>query len=293
MSETGVVIRTYNESAMLPRTLEALFGQSEQSFRIVLVDSGSTDTTLEIARRYDRIKIIEIPKRDFTYGRALNIGIAAIADRVDYIALLSAHAVPCNENWLHELLTPMLNDPRIAGVYGKQVPWPAHLSNPVVRVLASDSYPQCYGEQAFITNSSYFFSNANCAIRSSFWFNFKFSETMPACEDWLWAKSVIQAGGWIAYQPSAVVYHSHSDTFKMYLVRHYREEIGFRLVDPDKYPVISRRQCLQMVKRAVLNYWSISLKDGKLYGLHWNQLIIDLIRAVAAYKGRKDARIAA
>ena len=36
--------------------------------------------------------------------------------------MLSAHAIPCNSNWLQALLQPMLEDEKIVGVYGKQVP---------------------------------------------------------------------------------------------------------------------------------------------------------------------------
>ena len=72
----GIVIRTFNEEAMLGRTLEAIAAQSEQAFQVILVDSGSTDRTLEIARMFPGIRILEIPKAEFTYGRALNIGIA-------------------------------------------------------------------------------------------------------------------------------------------------------------------------------------------------------------------------
>ncbi len=76
--EISIVIRTYNEAKLLPRTLEAIMEQTEQCFEIVLVDSGSTDTTLEIARCYDKENIVTIPKHELTYSGALNIVIAAV-----------------------------------------------------------------------------------------------------------------------------------------------------------------------------------------------------------------------
>ena len=141
MSEISILIRTDNEAEFLPLTVEALFAQSEKSFDIVLVDSGWTDKTLDIARGYDGIKIIEVSKKDFTYGRALNIGMAAVVDRAKYVAMLSAHAVPCNENWLSELLLPVRGHSEVVGVYGKQVPFPDHMCNRIVRALATEVYP--------------------------------------------------------------------------------------------------------------------------------------------------------
>lgn len=291
MSKIGIVIRTYNEAALLPRTLDAVLSQAEQSFEIVLVDSGSTDATLEIARRYERVKIIEIQKKEFTYGRALNIGIDSIADRVNYVAMLSAHAIPCDESWLSQLVAPMKSNSRVVGVYGKQVVLPEHLSNSVVRALAAESYPTCYGDEAFITNSSYFFSNVNAAIRSNSWLEIKFDESLCASEDWYWAKAAIGAGGWIAYQPSAKVYHSHADTFRDYFVRFYREVKGARAVDPLSNPLISRQECMRKVKDLWAGYLHDSIRRRSLNGLHWDLLRTRAVRALAAYKGRKDVKI--
>ena len=291
MSEIGVVIRTHNEAALLPRMLDALMGQTEQSFEIVLVDSGSTDATVEIARRYDRVRIIEIPKKDFTYGRALNIGIAAVAERVKYVAMLSAHAIPCDENWLSGLVTPMRLDPKVAGVYGKQVPLPEHMSNPVVRAQAIETYPKCYGEKPTTTNRSYFFSNVNAAIASSSWQENGFDEFLPFCEDWHWAIAMIQSGGWIAYHPTAVVYHSHADTFRNYFIRTYKQAMAERIIDPSSFPLLGKRESLRRVKNLFVAYAKSSVRLRALVGPHWDLCRVRVVRTLSAYKGRKDARV--
>ncbi len=47
MEEKGlsVIITTYNRQAILARTLEALSGQTQLDFQIIIVDDGSTDGT--------------------------------------------------------------------------------------------------------------------------------------------------------------------------------------------------------------------------------------------------------
>jgi len=291
MPEIGIVLRTFNEAALLGRTLDAVMGQSEQAFEIVLVDSGSTDSTLQIARGYDRVKVIEIAKKNFTYGRALNIGIEALDKETKYIAMLSAHAIPCDKNWLGELVAPMRNDPKIAGVYGKQAPLPEHLFNPVVRVLASGAYPKCYGDEPFVTGNSYFFSNANGAILYSAWQKHKFDENLAYSEDALWAKEVIAEGGRLAYQPSAAAYHSHPDTFRQYYVRSYREAKSNREIDPRRYSLISRKKCVKSISERFFIYLRECICRKSLKGMHWNRCRVGITAALANYKGRKNAII--
>ena len=50
--EISVVIRTFNEEKFLPDLLDALNLQSFQDFETIVVDSGSKDATLNIARSY-------------------------------------------------------------------------------------------------------------------------------------------------------------------------------------------------------------------------------------------------
>jgi glycosyltransferase involved in cell wall biosynthesis len=69
---TPVVI-TYNEAANIARTLDRLVWAR----RIVVVDSGSTDGTLEIVRSYPQTELIHRPFDDF--ASQCNFGIAQVA----------------------------------------------------------------------------------------------------------------------------------------------------------------------------------------------------------------------
>ena len=50
----SIIIRTYNESKHLGALLSAINNQAvdKDSFEVVIVDSGSTDSTLEIANNF-------------------------------------------------------------------------------------------------------------------------------------------------------------------------------------------------------------------------------------------------
>ena len=103
----SIVIRTYNEEKFLPDCLQAVCSQSYQGpMEIVVVDSGSTDRTLEIAMKFNT-KIIPISKEDFTFGRSLNRG--CLESKGEIIVMLSAHCIPVNQTWLEALINPILN----------------------------------------------------------------------------------------------------------------------------------------------------------------------------------------
>src|SRR4051794_24954760 len=116
----GVVIRTLNESELIGRCLETLAGQnSSYELDIVVVDSGSTDGTVEIARSHGA-RIVDIDPADFDYSKALNVGVEAT--RGELVVSLSAHAIPTNDQWVAGMTAPF-EDPKVAGVSCRQVPW--------------------------------------------------------------------------------------------------------------------------------------------------------------------------
>lgn len=211
-----IVIRAKNEERYLADTLKAVFSQDERDFRVVIVDSGSTDSTLSIARRYDA-DIVEIRPEEFTYGGALNLGICRASS--EFVVFLSAHATPVDSRWLSFLIQGFQN-PRVAGVYGRQVPRndaaPLELLGMRISgVTSSQPRWQRYNVA---------FSNANGAVRRRLWEMCPFDEGLAAAEDFAWARQMQRWGYLIAYEPRAAVYHSHGEPFLKLLRRQLRDE---------------------------------------------------------------------
>ena len=71
----SIIIRTLNEDKHLDELLSAIDMQEKNGFlyEVVIVDSGSTDKTLDIAKKY-KARVTHINKQDFTFGKSLNIG---------------------------------------------------------------------------------------------------------------------------------------------------------------------------------------------------------------------------
>ncbi|MGQ0601168.1 MAG: glycosyltransferase family 2 protein [Anaerolineales bacterium] len=92
----SVVIPCFNEARHLPAVLAALEAQTFRDFEIVLADGGSTDDTVEVARRWSQsaaalpLRVIPNPQRHIPH--ALNAGIAAA--RGEIIIRLDGHSYP-------------------------------------------------------------------------------------------------------------------------------------------------------------------------------------------------------
>lgn len=203
MTLASILIRTKNEGATLGRVLEAVHAQTERDFEVVLVDSGSTDNTVEIAESYGA-HIVRIPPESFTYGYALNVGMEHC--RGEFVAILSGHAVPCNEVWLASLLAEFA-DPLVAGTSSVQIPehpYYASLSRTVYQFIYRTTIP--YNGML----CCYLFHNASSAIRASVWQEVPFNPYIKACEDHEWALKVRKLGYKLTHCPYSCVIHSHA-----------------------------------------------------------------------------------
>jgi len=211
MIAVSVIIRTYNEEKSIGTCLEKIFSQQfAGDFEVIIVDSYSTDRTIDIARRFST-KILYLP---FSSGRSINYGIER--SEGEYVIILSAHAIPIDEHWMSNLIRNF-DDQKVAGVYGRQIPQPD--CNPMdARDIAN-----LFGTERKIQTEDPFFSNANSAIRRSLWEETPFDDKAIASEDHLWARNVQQRGYVIVYEPSAAVMHSHNETLRQAYRRAFRE----------------------------------------------------------------------
>ncbi len=205
--DVSIVIRTRNEAQYIGETLKRVQGQEfDGNYEVIVVDSESTDSTLEIVRNYG-VRVVEIAQREFTYGRSLNIG--AENAKGTFVVNLSAHALPADEKWLTNLIAGFENRD-IAGVYGRQ------LSIAHINPFEARQNEMFFGPQKIIFNVKntkmlklVHFSNSNCAIRKDMWERHRFDENVPYAEDIVWRREVVEAGYSIAYAPDAAVYHTH------------------------------------------------------------------------------------
>ncbi|HZQ98307.1 MAG TPA: glycosyltransferase [Chloroflexota bacterium] len=211
----SVVVRTFNEQTGLPVLLEGLRAQRESRFEVVVVDSGSTDRTREIAANCRDMPVRLVELQHFTYGRALNVGVEAARGR--FIAFLSAHVEILSDDWLGEMVRAC-SRPGVAAAFSRQVPW-----------LFSPWYERLfvwwmYGRHIRVPALPPFsFTNAATMIRRECWARRRFDEALAACEDYEWASRVLRCGYRLVWVPGVAVRHSHDEDIVRFLGRRYRE----------------------------------------------------------------------
>ena len=220
--ETSIVIRTLNEAKFLERLLAGIHEQNYEDWEIILVDSGSTDGTLDIAKRYSD-SIHHIPQEEFTFGRSLNLGCEMAKGR--YLVFASGHVWPVNNSWLRNLVKPF-EESSVAMVYGRQQGTDANRL-PELRDLYTN-----YGLTSRIMVDEPNGNNGNAAIRRDLWLAQSFDESLPGLEDIDWARKIQRQGYRIYYTADAPVYHVHEESLKQVYYRYLREAIAYKRMFP-------------------------------------------------------------
>jgi rhamnosyltransferase len=221
----SIVIRAYNEEKYIRRLLEGIQHQTLKEVEMVLVDSGSTDSTVSIAESYG-VRLVRIPPNEFTFGRSLNYGIEE-ATR-EFIVIASAHVYPVYPDWLESLLRPFEDD-MLALTYGKQ------RGADFAKFSEQQIFHQWYPDGSKPKQETAFCNNANAAIRKSLWKKNNFDETLTGLEDLAWAKWAKEQGLAIAYVAEAEIIHAHHETPRAVLNRYRREGMAFKRIYPESH----------------------------------------------------------
>lgn len=191
---------------------------------MILVDSGSTDGTLDIARNYGVDDIVFIDPEEFSFGRALNHGCMAASGTFCVIA--SAHVYPKRKNWLEKLIEKF-NDDDIALVYGKQ------RGNRVTTFSENQIFKQWFPEHDIKYQTHPFCNNANAAIRRELWEEYPYDEELAGLEDVAWAKRIQEVGYEIFYASEAEIIHVHDESIREVYNRYRREGYAHKQIMPD------------------------------------------------------------
>jgi glycosyltransferase involved in cell wall biosynthesis len=248
----SIVIRCYNEEQHIGRLLSGVMQQTVRDVEIIVVDSGSTDTTVSIALRYP-VKILSIRPEEFSFGRSLNIGCQAASGR--FIVIASAHVYPVCKDWLVNLLKPFA-DQQVALVYGKQ------RGNEHTQYSEHRVFAQWFPQQSNLHQKHPFCNNANAAIRRTLWERLPYNEELPGLEDLDWANRAIALGYHIAYVAEAEVIHVHNEMPRQTYNRYRREAIAFKSIFPQE-----RFRFWDLVRLWMANVFSDyrhALRDGVL-----------------------------
>jgi len=220
----SLVIRAFNEEKHIGRLLYGIQQQTvKDDVEVILVDSGSTDDTLEIAAHYP-VKVVHITPEEFTFGRSLNRGIAAASGEI--IVLISAHCYPVYPDWLAQLTKPF-DQGDLALAYGRQIGGETnHYSEHQI-------FRHYFPEHSVPAQGQPYAHNANSAIRRELWEQHPYDESLTGLEDLAWSSWAMDAGYTLTYVAEAVVVHIHEEKFAQVFKRYKREGIAMKRILPN------------------------------------------------------------
>ncbi|BBJ00029.1 rhamnosyltransferase [Ferrigenium kumadai] len=218
--KASVVIPTKNGGPSFAKVLDALLQQETPwEFEILVIDSGSTDDTVENCKQRS-VPVLSIPPAEFGHGRTRNLGISKTGG--EFIALITQDALPANNQWLFNLVSAVERAPDVAGAFGRHLPYPE--ARPCLKrdlklhfdhflrwpsVIRRSDDEQRYEREEGYRQMMHFFSDNNACLRRSVWVKYPYPD-VDFAEDQIWAKTIIDAGFAKAYADNAVVYHSHN-----------------------------------------------------------------------------------
>jgi len=187
----SVVIRVRNEAKNLKRIFEALQAQRcSFNWEVLIVDNESEDETLELCRQY-RARVIPIRREEFTYGRALNLGISQA--RGELILLLSAHSLPVGSYFLESVVAPFA-DPLMAAVRCLRADSDQMREWYKPQDIRYESPEQQRAAETGMAWTALYPAANGCVIRRSVWEQVKYDEELESNEDKLWASRVLGKG---------------------------------------------------------------------------------------------------
>lgn len=269
----SIVIRAFNEEEHLGKLLTGIMQQTIQDREIILVDSGSTDATPEIASNFP-VNIVQINPAEFTFGRSLNRGVAVAAG--EFVVIISAHCYPVYPDWLAQLLKPF-EDSRVAVSYGKQ------------RGAETNHYSEhqffrnYFPDISQLNQGQPYTHNANAAIRKSLWEGHPYDEQLTGLEDLAWSSWAKEQGYSIAYAADAEIIHIHLETMKQVHNRYRREAIAMKQILPASQ--FSIRNMISMIIRKSVKDISQARRDRVLLKEILNILRFRVFQYLGTWQG--------
>src|SRR4051812_18502661 len=133
-----IIMRSYNEAWALRDTLPALQAQDYRNWDLVVIDSGSTDGSVDLIRAAKPKHFVQILPHEYQPSRVMNQGMTLA--ETDTAIFLNADATPQGTNWLRPLVE-ILEDRNTAAVFGRQI------ARPDCEAVFAHDYERCFGPQ--------------------------------------------------------------------------------------------------------------------------------------------------
>jgi rhamnosyltransferase len=275
----SVVIPVKNGDYWLEGVLQGVLKQTLfDRCEVIVIDSGSTDGTLEILSRFP-VRLIQIAPEEFNHGSTRNLGVQLAGGK--YVVMTVQDAEAADEGWLQKLLDGF-DAPDVAGVCGQQivphdpdknpVVWFRPVSPPGVTKYHFDDPADFDRLSPEEKRRACSWDNVNAMYKREVLLKVPFRGVAFA-EDGLWARDALLSGYTIVYNTAARVLHYHFETPDFAFRRqftasyHFHQVFGLR-PSPADMGLIALLRTIRLLLKAK----GVPLKDKYkwlLYNYRW------------------------
>ena len=282
-----LIVPTLNAGELWPTFIEAVKSQIGLEFKVLVIDSGSSDHTVQLTQEA-RWDLIQIQKSEFNHGRTRQLGIDSLNPEIELVIFMTQDAIFASTSSLKLLLEPF-KDLQIAAVYGRQLPhrnatWYAASQR---RINYPDqSTCKSYEDRHHFGIKTAFFSNSFGAYRVNTLKSIGgFPSDVPLGEDMYICAKMLTAGFKIQYTANAEVFHSHNLSFIEEFKRYYMTGLFHKrekwLIDNFN---ITLSEGLNTIKLQWTDSYTLTLK-GQIF-IRFEILTRSLLKIIAYKMGR-------
>jgi len=216
-------MRAKNSDWVIGQALASLASQDFRDYDLVVVDSGSTDRTLDLVRAYPH-RLISIPPQSYYPGPVLNDAIAATSH--DLVVFWNSDCVALSPHTLSRLVAAF-DDVQVQAAFGRQLPRPE--AHGWVRRDYAASFPATGAAPSWLP-----LSLVLAAMRRSIWTQRSFYRAAWGSEDVEWGHWARGAGHQVRYIADAIVMHSHNYTLRQLYGRQFIEGEADAFIHPQR-----------------------------------------------------------
>jgi rhamnosyltransferase len=222
--DISIVIPVKNGEDTLADCLDGIFTQKhDYSVEVIIIDSGSTDKTLDILENYN-VKVHHLDPQKFNHGATRNLGVSLSS--APFVVFTVQDAIPASNTWLKTLMNHFDHD-HVAAICGQQIVREDINRNPLQWFRPSGN-----PEVLFVQESRFDMLPANDQLRLCHWDNVNAAyrrsalqeipfDTVSFGEDMTWAKKALSSGKTLVYDYRSRVVHYHHQNFRFYFKRQF------------------------------------------------------------------------
>jgi len=212
----SIIVPAYNAEKTIKRLIDSFLKQNyTKDYEVIIVDDGSSDSTVKIVSQYKNIRLI----------RQNNSGPAAARNRGAFeangeIILFTDSDCEVSSGWIEQMIAPLKESPEVIGVKGVYQTRQKEFIARFVQLEYEDKYDK-------MKKDSYidFIDTYSAGFKKEAFLNIGgYDSTFPvACaEDVDLSYRLAKKGYKMVFNPKAIVFHTHPATLKSYLRKKFK-----------------------------------------------------------------------